>query len=41
LSDAEQANTPAVGVTIMFRYFEMTKAGVPHFPTFQQVFAWY
>jgi DNA ligase-1 len=38
LSDAERANPPAVGDTITFGYFEMTKAGVPRFPTFKRVF---
>lgn len=43
LSDAERDNPPAIGAVITFRYFEMTKAGVPRFPTFVRErpgFAW-
>ena len=38
LTDLERANPPPVGSIINFGYFEMTKAGVPRFPTFKRVF---
>ena len=36
-TDAERAAPPAVGVTVTFRYQELTDAGVPRFPTFVAV----
>jgi DNA ligase-1 len=39
LTDVDRANPPPVGSTITFGYFEMTKAGVPRFPTFKRMFA--
>lgn len=33
-SDAERGNPPAVGSVIMFRYQELTEAGVPRFPSY-------
>ena len=34
LSDAQRENAPEVGAVISFRYQELTKAGVPRFPSF-------
>ena len=34
LSDKQRENPPAIGSVIMFRYQEMTDAGVPRFPSF-------
>ena len=36
-SDWERENPPPVGSVITFKYFELTKAGVPRFPTFQHL----
>jgi len=36
-SDKEREDPPATGTVISFRYFEMTKAGVPRFPTYLRV----
>lgn len=37
LTDAERAAPPALGSVITFRYFEISKAGVPRFPSFQRI----
>ena len=34
LSDAERKNPPAIGETIIFRYQELTDAGIPRFPSY-------
>lgn len=34
MSDADRVNPPAVGATIIYRYFELTLDGVPRFPVF-------
>lgn len=34
LSDAQREQPPPVGSTITFRYQELTRAGVPRFPSF-------
>jgi DNA ligase-1 len=34
LSDAQRGNPPAVGSVVCYRYQELTKAGVPRFPSF-------
>jgi DNA ligase-1 len=34
LTDQDRANPPAVGSIITVRYQELTKAGVPRFPTY-------
>ena len=39
LTDVERANPPAIGTTITFGYFELTKTGVPRFPTFKRAFS--
>jgi DNA ligase-1 len=39
LSDAERARPPAIGSTITFGYFELTKGGIPRFPTFKRIFS--
>lgn len=36
-SDAEREDPPAIGTVITFRYQELTRAGVPRFPTFVRV----
>ena len=36
-SDHERANPPAVGSVITFRYQELSKAGVPRFPSFVRI----
>uniref|UniRef100_A0A6U2JEG2 DNA ligase OB-like domain-containing protein n=1 Tax=Pseudictyota dubia TaxID=2749911 RepID=A0A6U2JEG2_9STRA len=36
-SDVERKNPPSVGDVITVRYFELTKAGVPRFPTFMRI----
>mmetsp|Transcript_12567 Transcript_12567/g.20943 ORF Transcript_12567/g.20943 Transcript_12567/m.20943 type:complete len:571 (-) Transcript_12567:71-1783(-) len=36
-SDKERGDPPPVGTVISFRYFEMTKAGVPRFPVYLRV----
>lgn len=33
-SDAQRENPPAIGATITFRYQELTRAGVPRFPSY-------
>jgi DNA ligase-1 len=38
LTDVDRANPPAIGSTITFGYFELTKGGVPRFPSFKRVF---
>jgi DNA ligase 1 len=37
-SDRQRGNPPPVGSTIIFRYQELTDAGVPRFPSFVRVF---
>jgi DNA ligase-1 len=37
LTDAERETPPAIGARITIRYFELTPAGVPRFPTFVAV----
>jgi DNA ligase-1 len=34
LSDAQRRTPPALGTIVIFRYQELTDAGVPRFPTF-------
>jgi DNA ligase-1 len=34
MTDAIRANPPAIGSIIGYRFQELTKAGVPRFPTF-------
>ena len=36
-SEREWENAPRIGSNITYRYFELTKAGLPRFPTFQRV----
>ena len=36
-SEREWENAPRIGSAITYRYFELTKAGLPRFPTFQRV----
>ena len=36
-TDAQREQPPPVGVTITFRYQELTRAGVPRFPSFLRV----
>jgi DNA ligase-1 len=36
-SDQERGNPPSIGAVITFRYFELTNAGVPRFPTFVRI----
>ena len=37
LSDAERSAPPAVGSVVTVQFFELSKDGVPRFPTFQRV----
>jgi DNA ligase 1 len=37
LSDHDRQNPPPIGSVITFRYFEMTQAGVPRFPSYVRV----
>lgn len=36
-TDKERANPPKKGTVITYRYFELTKDGIPRFPTFMRV----
>jgi DNA ligase-1 len=36
-SDKEREDPPPIGTVISYRYFEMTKAGVPRFPVYLRV----
>ena len=38
-TDEERENPPPAGTTITYRYFELTKSGIPRFPTFMRVFS--
>ncbi|EPS43532.1 hypothetical protein H072_2478 [Dactylellina haptotyla CBS 200.50] len=38
LDDKTRKNPPKVGTVITYRYFELTKDGVPRFPSFMRVF---
>lgn len=38
-TDQERANPPKIGATITFGYFELTKGGIPRFPTFKRIFS--
>ena len=37
LCDDDRENPPPIGCTITYRYFEVTKAGVPRFPSFLRI----
>ena len=37
LTDLQRANPAPVGTTIVFGYFELTKQGIPRFPTFKRI----
>ena len=37
LSDDDRENPPPIGCTITYRYFEVTNAGVPRFPSFLRI----
>uniref|UniRef100_A0A7S3DM84 SWIM-type domain-containing protein n=1 Tax=Entomoneis paludosa TaxID=265537 RepID=A0A7S3DM84_9STRA len=36
-SDQDRENPPSIGSIVTVKYFELTKAGVPRFPTFQRI----
>lgn len=38
LTDAQRNKPPPIGSTITFGYFELTKGGVPRFPTFKRIY---
>jgi DNA ligase-1 len=38
LNDDDRRNPPPIGCVITYKYFEVTKAGVPRFPTFLRIF---
>ena len=36
-NEREAGNVPQVGTVITFKYFELTKDGIPRFPTFLRI----